>query len=98
MKTIALVTEKGGTGKSTLAVHLAVCAARQGKIVAVIDLDPQGSARHWAERRAANAENVPVVAAKVQELPLLLESARAQGADVVILDTAGRQDVTTAHV
>ena len=98
MKTIALVTEKGGTGKSTIAVHLAVCAARQGKIVAVIDLYPQGSARHWAERRAANAENVPVVAAKVQELPLLLESARAQGADVVILDTAGRQDVTTAHV
>jgi chromosome partitioning protein len=98
MKTIALVTEKGGTGKSTLAVHLAVCAARQGKIVAVIDLDPQGSASHWAERRAANAENVPVVAAKVQELPSLLASARAQGADVVILDTAGRQDVTTAHV
>jgi chromosome partitioning protein len=96
MKTIALVTEKGGTGKSTLAVHLAVCAARQGKAVAVIDLDPQGSARHWAERRAGN--DIPVIAAKAQELPSLLASAREQGADIVILDTAGRQDITTAHV
>ncbi len=98
MKTIALVAEKGGAGKSTIAVHLAVCAARQGKTVAVVDLDPQGSARHWAERRGEAAVDVPVVAATAQELPGLLQSARNQGADLVILDTAGRSDVVTAHV
>ena len=39
MKTIALVAQKGGTGKSTMAMHLAVCASREGKSVALIDLD-----------------------------------------------------------
>lgn len=96
MKTIALVTEKGGTGKSTLAVHLAVCAARQGKSVAVIDLDPQGSALHWASLRGR--DDVSVVSAKIQELPGLLVSARKQGADIVVIDTAGRSDVTTSQV
>lgn len=96
MKTIALLTEKGGTGKSTLAVHLAVCGSRQGKAVAVIDLDPQGSAASWCERRAGG--DVAVVAATAQELPRLLAEARKQGADLVLIDTAGRSDVTTAHV
>ena len=96
MKTIALVTEKGGTGKSTVAVHLAVCAMRQGKSVAVIDLDPQASTRHWVERRAG--DDIAVVSATAQELPRLLEGARKQGADLVVIDTAGRSDVTTAHV
>jgi chromosome partitioning protein len=96
MKTIALVTEKGGTGKSTVAVHLAVCALRQGKSVAVIDLDPQASARHWVERRISN--DIAVVSATSQELPRLLEGARKQHADLVVIDTAGRSDVTTGHV
>ena len=96
MKTIALVTEKGGTGKSTVAVHLAVCAMRQGKAVALLDLDPQASARHWVERRAN--DDIAVIAATAQELPQLLEGARKQAADLVVIDTAGRSDVTTAHV
>jgi chromosome partitioning protein len=96
MKTIALLTEKGGTGKSTVAVHLAVCAMRQGKAVAVIDLDPQASTRRWVERRAA--DDIAVVSATAQELPRLLDGARQQGADLVVIDTAGRSDVTTAHV
>jgi len=96
MKTIALLTEKGGGGKSTLAVHLAVCAIRQGKAVALIDLDPQASARSWAERR--NADEPPVVSSTTPELPRLLEEARIQGADFVVIDTPGRTDVTTARV
>jgi chromosome partitioning protein len=99
MKIVALVAEKGGSGKSSIAVHLAVCASMRGLTVAVIDLDPQGSAGHWAERRGEGAGvEVVVVAAKAQELPGLLASARQQGAALVILDTAGRSDVTTAHV
>jgi chromosome partitioning protein len=96
MKIIALLTEKGGTGKSTLAVHLAVCGSRQGKAVAVIDLDPQASAASWCERRAGR--DIAVVAATAQELPRLLAEARKQEADLVLIDTAGRSDVTTAHV
>ena len=96
MKAVALLTEKGGTGKSTLAVHLAVCGSRQGKAVVVIDLDPQASAASWCEKRAGG--DIAVVGAKAQELPRLLDESRKQGADLVLIDTAGRSDVTTAHV
>jgi chromosome partitioning protein len=96
MKTVAFVTQKGGTGKSTLAVHIAVCAHRQGKTVAVIDLDPQGSALSWAKHR--NTDDVPVISAKLQELPRLLAAAKHQGADLILIDTPGRADVIAAQV
>ena len=51
MKTIALIGQKGGSGKTTIATALAVRAALDGKSVALIDLDPQGTATKWAELR-----------------------------------------------
>jgi chromosome partitioning protein len=45
MKTIALSIQKGGVGKTSLAVSLAVELARETGSVLLIDLDPQGSAR-----------------------------------------------------
>jgi chromosome partitioning protein len=92
MKIIALVTQKGGSGKSTLAVHLAVAAARQGAVTAILDLDPQGSASLWAKQRTD--KDITVVAARAAELPGLLANARNQKADLVIIDTAGRDDAT----
>jgi len=47
MKTVAIISQKGGSGKTTLAVHLAVCAERARRRVAIIDLDPQASALEW---------------------------------------------------
>ena len=44
---LAIVNEKGGTGKTTLAVNLAVMRARQGRDVLLVDTDPQGSANFW---------------------------------------------------
>jgi len=96
MRTWALLAEKGGVGKSLLAVHLAVCATRRGKTVALIDLDAQKNADGWAALR--KSKDVTVVTARAQELPGLLERARQQGADLVILDTPGRADISTAHV
>jgi chromosome partitioning protein len=96
MKTIALVAQKGGTGKSTIAVHLAVCASRKGQSVALIDLDPQASVAAWGERRAT--DDVAVERATVQELPGLLANAKTQGADIVLVDTAGRADETARQV
>ena len=49
---VALLNQKGGVGKTTLALHLAGAWARQGKHVTVVDADPQGSALDWSEQRA----------------------------------------------
>jgi chromosome partitioning protein len=49
---VALLNQKGGVGKTTLALHLAGEWARHGKRVIVIDADPQSSALDWSEQRA----------------------------------------------
>ena len=92
MKTVALVTQKGGSGKSTLAVHLGVAALRQRALAAIIDVDPQASARLWSQRRGK--DDLAVIAARPAELPRLLDDARRQGASLVLIDTAGRADVS----
>jgi chromosome partitioning protein len=55
MRTIALVTHKGGSGKTTLAVSLAVAAAGTGEKVVALDFDLRRSLTRWALRRPWNA-------------------------------------------
>ncbi len=54
---VALLNQKGGVGKSTLALHLAGQWARDGKRVTLIDADPQASALDWSQQR--NREGLP---------------------------------------
>ena len=53
-KVIALLNQKGGAGKTTLATHLAGELAMAGSRVTLLDADPQGSALDWAQRRLQN--------------------------------------------
>jgi chromosome partitioning protein len=55
LKIIALLNEKGGSGKSTLSINLASALHRRGKKV-VLDADPQGTARDWRESSPENAD------------------------------------------
>lgn len=90
MKTVAIVSQKGGSGKTTVAVHLAVCAELHKKTVAIIDLDPQASALEWYSRR--DAETPEVITATPEQLPALLKMAKENGADLAIIDTAPHSD------
>ena len=90
MKTVAIVSQKGGSGKTTIAVHLAVCAELAKKTAAIIDLDPQASAVEWAGRRESDSPEV--IMATPEQLPALLKQAEANGADLMIIDTAPHSD------
>lgn len=88
MITIALIGQKGGSGKTTVATALAVRAARDGKSVALIDLDPQGTATKWAELRGQ--ETPAVVSCQIFMLQKMLDKAKEGGAHVAIIDTPGK--------
>lgn len=86
MKTIAMLSQKGGTGKTTLSLHLAVAGERRGKSVAVIDLDPQASAAGWKDSRPG--ETPVVISIPHSRLPQALQAAKDAGADLALIDTA----------
>jgi chromosome partitioning protein len=86
MKTVAILSQKGGAGKTTLAVHLAVAAERRDVPVAVLDLDPQASAAEWKDSREGDSPSVTSIQAS--RLRRALEVAHSAGAALVIIDSA----------
>lgn len=90
MHVIAVIAQKGGTGKTTLVLGLAVEATRHRKDVVIVDLDPQATASNWGDRR--EAEQPVVISAQPARLRHVLEAARDQGADLVIIDTPARSE------
>jgi chromosome partitioning protein len=90
MDVIAVTIQKGGSGKTTLTVSLAVEAQRAGKTVAVIDLDSQATATHWADRRQSHTDTPVVVSAQAARLNQVLKSAEEAGADFIVIDTPAK--------
>jgi chromosome partitioning protein len=92
MKVLALVSQKGGSGKTTLALHLAVEAARRGERVLLIDLDPQASAAKWADRRQPSPVDIDVSSEQASRLEAVLKAAETDGYTSVVVDTAPNAD------
>jgi chromosome partitioning protein len=92
MRVVAILGQKGGSGKTTCAVHLAIAAARAERQVVLLDLDPQGSAASWGRRRGPDSVPVTVQAARIQEVATLLSEAKAARMDLVLVDCPGRAD------
>ena len=90
MDVVAVVAQKGGTGKTTLAVSLAVAAEHAGRTVGVVDLDPQASASNWGDRR--ETDSPVVVSTQPARLGHVLNAAREQGADLLLIDTPPRAE------
>ena len=90
MMVIGVVAQKGGGGKSTVSVNLAVAAAENRKTAVVIDIDQQASSAKWGDRR--KSANVAVVGALQSRIKQTLETARAHGADYVVIDSPGHND------
>src|SRR4051794_33282808 len=90
MHVITLLSQKGGSGKTTLATHIAAELAGAGCKVLLMDLDPQASASQWGDLRG---DRPPDVAPEhPARLDAALKRAEAEGYDLVVMDTAPHAD------
>jgi chromosome partitioning protein len=84
MHVIAILNQKGGSGKTTIATHLARALQLEGEDVLLVDSDPQGSARDWAA--AHDDQPVPVVGI---DRPIIEKSLKSIGRkDYIVIDGA----------
>jgi chromosome partitioning protein len=90
MYTIALIAQKGGTGKTTLAVSLAIAAGQVGMTSIIVDLDPQATACNWKDRR--KGDGPVVIDAQPARLAAALAKAEENGVDFAVIDTPARNE------
>ena len=86
MKTLAIIAQKGGAGKTTVSINLAIAATLAKLETVLIDIDKQGSAYKWSRLRK---ESSPAIfEAKEPQLKQMIQAAQKAGAALTILDTA----------
>jgi chromosome partitioning protein len=86
--TIAMVSRKGGTGKSTIAIGLALAAMEQGHKVCLLEADPLGTVWNWRRRRKEAEPPVEMVH-DGYELVQRVKGMAQRGITLTIVDTAG---------
>lgn len=90
MITVAFCTQKGGTGKTTIATALATAAHLSGQKSALLDLDPQTNAVNWFDRREQDGPDVASI--QPGAIKRSLDAYRGLGMDWVFIDTPGKMD------
>ena len=93
---IGIVSPKGGSGKTTAAVHLARAIQQTGDHVVILDTDPQGSAYAWSTKRDSGPL-VPVVQADTDDVSGALDSVGGSP-DVVVIDGAAKVERRTGRI
>ena len=93
MRTLAFVTQQGGSGKSTLSASLAVAAQGTRELVFLIDMDPQKSLATWARNRSD--DNLGVQAITPSQLPAVLGTLAESHVSLVIIDTPASSSATS---
>lgn len=94
MTTIAIVSQKGGAGKTTLAISLAAAAQTTGETTLIIDTDPQATACQWASWRKGAAPEV--IDSAPPRLSAKIEQAQDQGATFIVIDTPPHADLAAS--
>jgi chromosome partitioning protein len=92
MRTIALINQKGGVGKTTVALHLATAFQQANAATLILDLDPQASASEWHDAREAELPHVESI--QPARLSKAISTAQEIETDVLILDTAPHAEST----
>ena len=87
MRTIAFVTQKGGSGKSTLCINLSIAAQEAGRSVCILEMDRQATISDWAENR--DGEGPEVAQVDATQLDAVIERLQGSGYDYVFIDTPG---------
>ena len=92
MYTVTIIAQKGGAGKTTIAINLSVAAEACGWRTALVDLDPQSSAAGWGGQRK---DQFPAVAAvPAARLDDALGAARGNGFRLAVIDTAPHSEAS----
>lgn len=94
MNTIAVISQKGGSGKSTICIHFSCIAEMNHKNTIILDLDPQGSTMAWSRSRAT--ETPEVLAATPEQLPTLKKQAADLKTHLLLIDTAPHSNKAAA--
>jgi chromosome partitioning protein len=96
VKTILVASRKGGSGKSTVAIHFAALAEQPGAPALIVDCDEQASAKFWYTQRQAETPLLAAVAPTGAQA--VLDAAKAEGIATTIIDSPPHDAAGIVHL